>query len=108
MFTDGAKEALDPAGCLRSASLQTDSQPGTGRENWISTPYEDLVKIVKNHYDPKPSVTMQKIQIQHTHEDRWRIDRNVCRSPEGASSTLRISKENTFQTCSETGPRFAE
>ena len=66
-------------------------------EKLDSTPYEDLVKIVKNHYDPKPSVHDDaKIQIQHTPEDRWRIDRNVCRSPEGASSTLRIQR-NTFR-----------
>ena len=32
-------------------------------EKLDSTPYEDLVKIVKNHYDPKPSVTMQRYKF---------------------------------------------
>ena len=59
-----SKEALGSAGCLRSASIQIDLQPGTGRETGLnSTPYEELVKIVKNHYDPKPSVIMQRYKF---------------------------------------------
>ena len=35
-------------------------------EKLDSTPYEDLVKIVKNHYDPKPLVMMQRYKF-NTH-----------------------------------------
>ena len=32
-------------------------------EKLDSTPYEELVKIVKNHYNPKPSVIMQRYKF---------------------------------------------
>ena len=39
--------------------VQANPQPvETGKLN--STSYKDVIELVKNHYDPKPSVTMQR------------------------------------------------
>ena len=42
-------------------------------ENLDSTPYEDLVIIVKQQYDPKPSVTIQR----YSHKGRRRVHLNL-------------------------------
>jgi len=53
-------------------------------ENLDSTPYKDLVKIVKQHYDPKPSVTIQR----YSHEGRRRVHLNFRRRIESARPIL--------------------
>ena len=55
--TDGAKKRsilLAASGVLAYKLIRSLVQA----EKPDSTPYEELVKIVKNHYDPKPSMIM--------------------------------------------------
>ena len=81
-----SKEALNSAGCLWAPACKL-IHSLVQVEKLDSTPYEKLVKIVKNHQDLKLSVTMQRCKF-NMHEGHGQIDRNICHSAEGASSTL--------------------
>lgn len=56
--SDAKKRAILLSACGASTFKLIRSLVETGKLN--STPYKDLVELVKNHYDPKPSVTVQR------------------------------------------------